>query len=190
MKRPWFIPLLFVSLLSVTALAQMSGSDEEIANSTWQLFNDQNYAFTWHYEPGAPPSFYRGSPPHGQVLRTFYNNIAFDATQTQAGSFPAGSIMVKENHVSGHNVGEGQQSTEGQQSGENERAVQNFEPNLEAVTVMVKIEGYNPEAGDWFWAKYQPDGTIDEAGKLEGCIGCHSQVADNDYVFDADVTSQ
>lgn len=190
MKKLWLVLLLFVSLLGVSAIAQMGGSDEEIASSTWKLINDQDYTFTWHYEPGAPAGFYRGSPPHGKVLRTFYNNIAFDATQTKPGSFPIGSVLVKENHISGHNVGEGQQSTEGQQSGENERAVENFTPNLEAVTVMVKVPGYNPEAGDWFWVKYQPDGTVDEAGKAEGCIACHSKVADNDYVFDAQITSR
>jgi len=25
-------------------------------------------------------------------------------------------------------------------------------------TVMYKVEGYNPDAGDWFWVKYSPQG--------------------------------
>ena len=29
-----------------------------------------------------------------------------------------------------------------------------------AVTVMYRTKGYNPEGGDWYWAKYNPDGTI------------------------------
>jgi LPXTG-motif cell wall-anchored protein len=44
---------------------------------------------------------------------------------------------------------------------------------------MYKVEGYNPEGGDWFWAKYQPDGSVDAAGKVASCAGCHLGIADN-----------
>ena len=178
MKRRWLIPLLILGFLSVTALAQMGGSDEEIAGSTWNLIRDQSYAFTWHYEPGSPPGFYKGNPPHGKVLRTFYNNIAFDATQARSGAFPAGSVLVKENHASPRNL----TGSKG--------VIKNFTPNLKSVTVMLKMPaGYNPKANNWFWAKYQPDGTIAVAGKVESCTACHAQRAENDYVFDAQVTA-
>ena len=178
MKIRWIMPLLVLGFLSVTALAQMGGSDEETASSTWKLINDQSYAFTWHYEPGSPPGFYKGSPPHGKVLRTFYNNIAFDATQTRSGTFPLGSVLVKENHLSQRKLSE------------SKGVIKNFTPNLKSVTVMVKMpSGYNPKAGDWFWAKYQPDGTVVVAGKVESCAACHAQRAKNDYVFDAQLTA-
>jgi hypothetical protein len=52
-----------------------------------------------------------------------------------------------------------------------------------ALTVMYKIKGYNPEAGDWFWVKYAPDGKVLASGKVKGCIQCHSAKKDNDYIF-------
>lgn len=175
---------LFVICSAIVAFGLISAqsSDEATAKNVWDLIHNQAYEFTWHYEPGAPPGFYRGNEPHGKVLRTFYNNIAYDAVEAKLGAFPVGSILVKENHITGHQSGEA--GAEAAQDGSN-RAVEDFVPNLEAITVMVKIAGYNPEAGNWFWAKYQPDGSLDAVGKPEGCIGCHGQVADNDYVFDA-----
>ena len=62
-----------------------------------------------------------------------------------------------------------------------------------AITVMVKSEGFNPDAGDWYWAKYMADGTIAQmdtpkgkmalAGKAQGCIDCHSGADGDDYLF-------
>ena len=188
--RGWLFGAVLVFTLGVIAFAQMSGSDEEIAGSVWDTIHNQAYEFTWHYEPGAPPGFYTGNAPHGAVLRTFYNNIAYDATQNRTGSFPAGSILVKENHISGHSEDGGSGGAAESGNSDEKVLLEDFEPNLEAITVMVKLAGYNPEAGDWFWAKYQPDGSLDAVGKPAGCIGCHGQVADNDWVFDAVVTSE
>ena len=182
--RGWIFGAVLVFTLGVVAFAQMSGSDEEIAASVWDTIHNQAYEFTWHYEPGAPPGFYTGNAPHGAVLRTFYNNIAYDATQNRTGSFPPGSILVKENHVTDMDLGANATDDNA------DRSVPNFEPNLESTTVMVKLAGYNPEAGDWFWAKYRLDGSLEAVGKPAGCIGCHGQVADNDWVFDAVVTSE
>ena len=39
----------------------------------------------------------------------------------------------------------------------------------------------NPDAGDWFWVKYAPDGKALKEGKPAGCIGCHGAKKDNDY---------
>ncbi len=46
---------------------------------------------------------------------------------------------------------------------------------------MYKVKGFNPEAGDWFWAKYTPDGQVQAAGKAEMCIKCHGAKKENDY---------
>jgi hypothetical protein len=54
---------------------------------------------------------------------------------------------------------------------------------MTAITVMAKSRAYNPEAGDWFWARYAPDGKIEAEGKVEACIKCHSAKKDNDYLF-------
>ena len=74
---------------------------------------------------------------------------------------------------------------------------ENYGPDkktLMAVTVMYRSKGYNPQAGDWYWAKYNPDGTIAKmppekgsmkiAGKAKGCIMCHGETAEgNDFAF-------
>jgi hypothetical protein len=49
-----------------------------------------------------------------------------------------------------------------------------------AITAMQKIEGYNPDAGDWFWAAYGVDGSVSTSGKADFCISCHS--SGEDYV--------
>ena len=53
---------------------------------------------------------------------------------------------------------------------------------IQAVAVMYKVKGYNPDAGDWFWGKYTPTGEVEAAGKVERCIACHTDKADNDYI--------
>ncbi len=66
---------------------------------------------------------------------------------------------------------------------------ENYTPDKElvAVTVMYKVRGYNPEAGDWFWAKYGPRFEILAEGKVQDCLTCHSSVKDNDYIFSGKV---
>lgn len=52
-----------------------------------------------------------------------------------------------------------------------------------ALFVMYKIKGYNPSAGDWFWAQYGPKGNVVSAGKVQACIDCHAKQKVNDYIF-------
>jgi len=74
----------------------------------------------------------------------------------------------------------------------------NFMPDkkLAAVTVMAQREaGYDSDNNNWFWAKYDPDGSISKndkdmalAGRVAkgmdmGCIACHKAASDKDYVF-------
>jgi hypothetical protein len=62
---------------------------------------------------------------------------------------------------------------------------ENYTPDstLAATTVMYKVSGYDPEAGDWFYLKRLADGTVEASGRVAGCQGCHAQRADNDYLF-------
>ena len=48
-------------------------------------------------------------------------------------------------------------------------------------TVMEKRPGYDPEHGDWFWAKYEANGDVIRAGKLQDCIACH-EPGSQDYI--------
>ncbi|MFC1713512.1 cytochrome P460 family protein [Candidatus Poribacteria bacterium] len=74
----------------------------------------------------------------------------------------------------------------------------NFTPEKElaAITVMVQREaGYDADNNDWFWVKYDPDGTVGKndkdmalAGRVakgmeQGCIACHKAAGGEDYIF-------
>lgn len=56
-----------------------------------------------------------------------------------------------------------------------------------ALTAMMKVEGYAPDAGDWFWAKFDPTtGAAEVAGTGNYCSSCHG-AADQDgdwFLFD------
>ncbi|MEE8353009.1 MAG: cytochrome P460 family protein [Dehalococcoidales bacterium] len=106
---------------------------------------------------------YPAQEPHGAFLTTYVNDRAHSAIAGKKGAIPARSIIVKENY--------------------------DADKNLVALTVMYKVSGYNPDEGDWFWAKYRPDGTIDAEGKVPGCIECHGLVRDNDFIYTSDLTS-
>ena len=54
---------------------------------------------------------------------------------------------------------------------------------LMAITPMYKLKGYNPEAGDWFWVKYDSSGKVLKAGKVKGCIDCHRTQEDKGWLF-------
>lgn len=62
---------------------------------------------------------------------------------------------------------------------------------LDSTTVMFQREtGYAPDSADWFWAKYLPGGELDQtpdgvplAGRVAGCIGCHTGAPGEDFVF-------
>jgi hypothetical protein len=168
---------LFVSILVLFGLVVMAQDSDDNATATG-YFNEITAApYTdWPFEPGAPEGYYVGQAPHGAILRSYVNDIALAAIGTGVEAFPEGSIIVKENHMPGDIDVASMKAQD---------PVEGFDGALAAVTYMVKVPGYNAEAGDWFWGKIQPDGTIDVAGKGAGCIGCHTQVVANDYVFNA-----
>lgn len=94
-----------------------------------------------------------GNAPHGQWHEVYIND------QTGIPGHPKGdgSVIVKENYGA--------------------------EKTLKAITVMYKVEGYNPAAGDWFWAKYGPKGEVLVSGRPNGCIACHTASRDNDFIM-------
>ncbi len=102
--------------------------------------------------------------PHGNTIRIFVNDVAREAVLADDfdGTLPYGSIVVKENYM-------GALSNPGE---------------VAALTVMYKVEGFNPQAGDWFWLKAAGDGSAVMAeGAVEGCINCHSQEGNADYLL-------
>lgn len=101
--------------------------------------------------------------PHGSAVRIFVNGVALNALAGAQfdGELPPGSMIVKENY-----------------------AVTRDNPAaFVALTVMVKIDGFNPAGGDWFWLKAAPDGSaIDVEGAVSGCIDCHA-ASPSDYLL-------
>ena len=114
----------------------------------------------WSIGPGKN-EYTPANEPHGAFVTARANNIALDSLKKNEG-MADGSIIVMEDY--------------------------NPDKNLQGCTVMYKIKGYNPEAGDWFWVKYSaPNGYVVASGKVEACISCHSAQKDNDYIFSGEV---
>ena len=95
-------------------------------------------------------------PPRA-FQQVFVDDLALEALFQKRFPLPEGVILVKENYM-----------PDGQ---------------LAAITVMQKIAGFNPEGGDWSWAKYAPDGSVQASGQVGGCIGCHAQKKASDWIF-------
>lgn len=112
----------------------------------------------WAQFPGALGTV-DSAAPHGSMARIFINAEVEAALENFSGTLPAGSIIVKENL--------GESSTD----------------KADAFTVMWKVSGFNPDAGDWFWANLSPEGQVNAEGALAGCISCHTAAANNDFIF-------
>jgi len=109
----------------------------------------------WKLFPGTT-KLYKGTEPHGVLLTTYVNDVAMDSIKKKK-VLAEGSIIVKENYMP--------------------------DKKLAALTVMYKVKGFNPEAGDWFWLKAMPDGKVDGSGKMNMCIQCHTEAAAADFLF-------
>lgn len=94
-----------------------------------------------------------GFSPHGAKHVVYAN----EAAQTSHGQAKPGSIIVKESFTTSGRTQE--------------------------ITVMYKVAGFNPAAGDWYWAEYTDKGVSPASGTPANCINCHSPVKGNDYVF-------
>jgi hypothetical protein len=122
----------------------------------WGLLTKMEYSKKWRMWPGKT-SLYPGKEPHGAVLTTYVNIPAFMAIAGKRGELPNGSMIVMENYSA--------------------------DKKMTDISVIFKVQAYNPEAGDWFWVKYAPDGKIEAEGKVDTCIKCHGQNKGNDYIM-------
>ena len=170
MKRTLALILTFALVLTFAgvSLAIHEGSEGTgdrsglltIGSNMWRHISKDEPYKKWDLWPGTT-EMYKGTQPHGAFLTTYVTKGARQVIEGKKGKFANGAIIVKENYSP--------------------------DKTLAAITVMYKARGYNDEAGDWFWAKFQPDGTIDAEGKVAGCIKCHSDKADNDWVFTGNI---
>lgn len=55
--------------------------------------------------------------------------------------------------------------------------------------IMVKMPtGYDPENADWWYGVYAASGAkVYREGKLQGCISCHKEAVQTDYLFSKEV---
>lgn len=152
----WAVVTLLVMALA-GGLPALAGENRPAADgkAVWNYLQASGYT-SWPLFPGKD-KLYQGRHPHGAWLTTYVSPDALAAIQAKKGMLPNGALVVKENYSP--------------------------EKKLAAVTVMYRVSGYDSEAGDWFWAKYAPDGKVLKEGKVKGCIQCHQAVISNDWIF-------
>jgi hypothetical protein len=161
--------LIVLGLLSVV-LAACSNAGDDLPDTTgaavFEYVTETNDYKSWDTWPSDQWNDFSvnlvSGEPHGNIVHIYVNDITLEAAENYDGSLPEGSMIVKENYV-GTDV--------------------NNPGTLDALTVMYKVDGYNPEANDWFWVKVKPNGSVDAEGAVDGCIGCHSQPNNRDYVL-------
>lgn len=109
---------------------------------------------SWHLWPGTN-KLAPSRRPHGDLITVFVNDFAYLSIKKHR-TMSDGSLIVMENYTR--------------------------DKKFLGLSVMYKIGKYSPEAGDWFWAEYKPDGTVIESGKVESCVKCHGEAKENDFV--------
>lgn len=150
------------SLLAIPAIVQAMSHEKPPAaegKALYEYITQTSPYQQWSMWPGKE-KLYPGTEPHGALLTTYVNDVALKGFKKWNGGLPDGAIIVKENYMP--------------------------DKKLAAVTVMYKKAGFNPQAGDFFWLKYTPDGKIEAEGKVEMCIGCHRAAQKGDFLFTND----
>lgn len=119
---------------------------------------------------------FEGSEPHGAIQQVLAADLTVRGRK--------GRAIVKMNHMGGEGVTV-------------DSIYAQPDKYLAAYTVMFKREkGYDAENKDWFWAKFNPKGSLDEmnpggpkmAGRIakgmsDGCIACHTGGGGADLEF-------
>jgi hypothetical protein len=146
-----------------TAKAAEKDTTRSFEQKFWKWLQKVEYREHFAPWPGMEKGFYPGQSPHGAKLKLFVNRPV--VTNPDKPGYNA--VIVKENFT------------------EDEK--------LAAVTIMYRMKkGYDPDHGDWYWAKYLPDGKVAEAdgmkiaGRVKSCIECHASAKGDDYIFTND----
>lgn len=155
---PFIIMIIMISACSKPVEPSTSALELSEINGAvlWKRISTEADYKTYSFWPdheGIQP----GQAPHGVYHKIYINKVLSEALPSGDRVLPEGAIIVKENLDS--------------------------EKSLDAITVMVKVKNYNSDAGDWFWAKYTPEGEILAEGTPGGCIACHEGMDENDYII-------
>lgn len=108
----------------------------------------------WRHWPGREAA--RPQGPHGPRAVIYVNPAAYEAI-VRKDTMTFGSLIVMENR--------------------------NPDESLRSLSVRIKIKGYNPEGGDWYWFAFAPDGTAQAEGRAGVCLGCHGKGKADDYIM-------
>lgn len=96
----------------------------------------------------------------GMMVEVWVNDIAKATWDAGSGTYPEGSILVKEHYADDAST------------------------DVMAWTTMEKLNaGYAPDTGDWYWEKVMGDGTVEMEGTPAMCTGCHSAAKTADWVW-------
>ncbi|MHB8772188.1 MAG: cytochrome P460 family protein [Syntrophales bacterium] len=109
---------------------------------------------SWRHWPDREATRPRG--PHGPRAVTYVNPAAYDSIVRKE-KMAYGSLIVMENR--------------------------DPDESIRSLSVRIKIKGYNPEGGDWYWFAFAPDGTATAEGRAGACLGCHGKGKADDYVM-------
>lgn len=150
--------------LAVLALALPACGEEEDAQAR-DLYDEAiagDVYKSWSQFPGASPDLIKSGLHNGDFVRSYMNDVALAAIADFKGSFPDGSIFVKEQYADA----EGTVKT--------------------GHTVMLKLDGYDSAHGDWYWVAYDAKGqTTTHHGMAPYCYDCHASAEANDWVYTA-----
>lgn len=154
MKRQLTAAVLGLLLGSAAITACKSLGTPEDQSEATTLWDEMSGYQSWGGFDGHV-GIMKGKSPHGKYVHTYVNEIGM-ADQAQ----PAyGTIIVKENFS------------------------RDDRDTLQGITVMQRIEGYDAENNDWFWARYTPKGELTHAGQVAFCSDCHFDAGADDFVF-------
>ncbi|MBW1711901.1 MAG: cytochrome P460 family protein [Deltaproteobacteria bacterium] len=155
----WF-SLALVFVMPAIAVSVFAASGDQLpppeGKALWQYISQVDPYKDWSRLPGYD-SMVRASSPHSRHIELFINDIGLEAYKADK-PLPNGTIIVKVNYGTDKET-------------------------IASITPMYKVEGYNPEAGDWFWGMYTPEGKVHREGKVFGCLNCHKKAKESNYVF-------
>lgn len=165
----WVLCLLLEGGKAVEAQSFGQQTDVAFAGRLWEALAEHGYVGSKALRTRPYP----GIHPHGAVLERIEATLSLpEAT---------GPVLVKKTYR-GDDVSV-------------EAVAEDPTTYLNRIAVMFRRTDYAPEAGDWFWAHYDPDGTLvadstgmRRAGRVAkdsdtGCIACHRRAPGGDYVF-------
>jgi hypothetical protein len=157
------ITTIATSVLLLASVALLTQCKKNAEGADKVLFDKSNTTIGFTYYKSSTtvlPSSNLGG--HNKPFRVRFNAIAQAALTDNGklpagGSFPEGSLIVKEIYDAGGN-------------------------NLQLLAIMEKATGNSAAGAGWLWAEYNPDSkvVISVEDKGSACVSCHS-IDDRDY---------